>query len=119
MTEIERVFQSLRSVMLTHAKVLDCVSDDDARLYLNTKHIQKDKKPLFFGSVQLKKGSVGYYLMPVYTHPALLDGISAPLRKTMTGKSCFTFKAVDDALLAELAALTKAGFQQYQKEGFI
>lgn len=119
MTDPHSVFQTLRSAMLAHAKDLQRVTDQDDHLYLNTPHIQKNKKPLFFGSVQVKKGGVSYHLMPLYTHPELLNDVSAALKKKMSGKSCFNIAASDEALIKELAALTKAAYQTYKKAGYV
>ena len=57
--------------------------------------------------------------MPVYVHPELLEGISDGLRKRMQGKSCFNFKAVGEAMLAELRQLTDRGFEAFQKDGLV
>jgi hypothetical protein len=86
---------------------------------LNTRHMMANKQPLFFAGVQPRKSYVSYYLMPVYVYPDLLNGMSDGLRKRMQGKSCFNFKAVDAELFKELAALTKAGFERYEKEGML
>jgi hypothetical protein len=113
------VFTELRALMAPYAKQLDVKTDSDTELYLDTRHLQKNKKPLFFGAVQVKKGYVSYHLMPVYVAPALLDGASAALKAQMQGKSCFNFKTVDRALFKELAALTEAGWQSYRQQGFV
>ena len=91
----------------------------DQQLYVDTKHIQKDRKPLFFGAVQVKKSYVSIHLMPVYFNPELLENISGSLRERMQGKSCFNFKDVDPSLLIELAELTKAGYAKYKEQGYV
>jgi hypothetical protein len=48
-----------------------------------------------------------------------LGSLSAALKKKMNGKSCFTLSAPDDALIKELAALTKAAFAEYKKAGYV
>lgn len=55
---------------------------------VDTRHIQKNKKPLFFGAVQVKKSYVSYHLMPVYLEPDLLAPSSSELKARMQGKSC-------------------------------
>jgi hypothetical protein len=60
-------------------------------------HIQKNKRPLFFGAVQVKKNYVSCYLRPVYADPTLLARISDSLKKRMQGKSCFNFTPADPA----------------------
>ena len=119
MPDLAPVFSALRQVMAAHAPQLDALHDDAEQLYLNTRHLQKNKTPLFFGAVQCKKGFVSYHLMPVYLQPALLDGLSPAFKARMQGKSCFNFKAVEPALLAELAQLTQAGYASYQAQGFV
>ncbi|HMO15413.1 MAG TPA: hypothetical protein PKD64_15130 [Pirellulaceae bacterium] len=119
MTDFASVFAALRSIMLRHTQQLDCTVDNDQELYLNSKHIQKNGKPLFFGAVQIKKRHVSYHLMPVYLNPKLVEGISPELQKHMHGKSCFNFTTVDASLFRELAKLTKAGIMDYKKQRFV
>lgn len=119
MPDLDAVFDDLRAIMAPYAARLDIKKDDDAELYVDTRHIQKNRKPLFFGAVQVKKGYVSYHLMPVYAKPELLDKLSPQLRSRMQGKSCFNFTASDPALLKELAALTKAGYASYEAQGFV
>lgn len=105
--------------MVPFAGQLDCKVDNDSELYLDTAFLQKNKKPIWFGAVQIKKSYVSYHLMPVYVNPGLLDGISLALKKHMQGKSCFNFKTVDASLNRELAELTEAGFEDYRKRGYV
>jgi hypothetical protein len=117
--DLSTVFVELRKLMSPHVAKLDIKHDDASQLYVDTKHLQKNKKPLFFGAVQIKKGYVSYHLMPVYLKPELLQGLSPALKACMQGKSCFNFKAVDGVLFKELGALTKQGLASYQAEGFV
>jgi len=119
MPNLDAVFTDLRAIMEPYAKGLDRKKDDLTELYVDTKHIQKNMKPLFFGAVQIKKSYVSYHLMPVYLKPELLDGISSELQARMQGKSCFNFTALDKPLLKELAALTKASHASYKAQGFV
>lgn len=119
MSDLSAVFAELRSVMAPYAAKLDAKKDDASELYVDTRHIQKNRKPLFFGAVQIKKSFVSYHLMPVYVKPELLATLSPELRSRMQGKSCFNFSEVDESLFRELAALTKAGFASYQEQGFV
>jgi hypothetical protein len=119
MPDLNPVFRELKSIMAPYAKTLDAKKDDESELYLDTKHIQKNKKPLFFGAVQLKKSFVSFHLMPVYLKPELLDGISPELKARMQGKSCFNFTEVDKPLFKQLTTLTKAGLASYKEQGFV
>ena len=119
MPDLNAVFTELRSVMAPYAMKLDPKKDDPSELYVDTKHIQKNKKPLFFGAVQVKKSYVSFHLMPVYLKPELLNELSPGLKSRMQGKSCFNFSEIDKPLFKELAALTKAGYASYKEQGFV
>lgn len=119
MSDLDAVFIELTSIMAPYARTLDAKKDDTSELYVDTRHIQKNKKPLFFGAVQVKKSFVSFHLMPVYLKPELLAGVSPELKARMQGKSCFNFTQVDKPLFKQLAALTKAGFASYKEQGFV
>ena len=119
MPDLNAVFTELRAILEPYMARLDPKKDDASELYLDTRFIQKNKKPLFFGAVQIKKSFVSFHLMPVYAKPELLDALSPALKSRMQGKSCFNFAQIDQPLFHELAALTKAGFASYEEQGFV
>ena len=119
MPDLSPVFAALRQVLAPYASKLATTRDDDQELYVDTLHLQKNKKPLFFGAVQVKKSYVSFHLMPVYLAPELLVAISPELKSRMQGKSCFNFHAVEPGLFEELASLTQAGFARYKEQGFV
>ncbi len=67
----------------------------------------------FFAGVRVAPRHVSFHLMPVYTDPTLLDGVSPGLRKHLKGKTTFNFTTIDEPLFAELEALTQRSFQAY------
>jgi hypothetical protein len=119
MPDLSAVFVELRKVMAPYAAKLVSTRDDGQELYVDTHHIQKNKKPLFFGAVQVKKSYVSFHLMPVYMKPELLAPVSPELRARMQGKSCFNFSQTETALFKELATLVKAGYASYKEQGFV
>jgi hypothetical protein len=119
MPKLDAVFAEMRAILVPYAADLDVKRDDAAELYLDTRFLQKNGKPLFFGAVQLKKAHVSFHLMPVYLKPELLQGLSPALGARMHGKSCFNFTVTDAALLQELAALVRAGHASYKAQGFL
>ncbi len=60
---------------------------------------------------------IGFYLLPVYTFPALLEGLSPALAKRLTGKSVFTFPALDETLATELEGLVARAYGAYMGGG--
>lgn len=120
MPKLDAVLAELCAIMAPYAAKLDSRTAGDAGLYVDTRHVQKNGNPLFFGAVQMKKAYVSYHLMPVYLDPGLLAGISSELRAKMQGKSCFNFKGAEaPTLLKELAALTEAGYASYKEQGLV
>ncbi len=117
-TEFETTFRKLRAILEPYAAKLK-VHDNSNDYYLDTHHIMKNKKPMFFAAVRAGKSYVSFHLMPVYAFPDLLAGISPELKKRMQGKSCFNFTAVDEKLFKELAKLTRAGFAKFASPQFI
>lgn len=113
------VFDNLKSIMKRYSADFVCTINEDDNYYLNTDYIMKNKQPMYFGSVQIRKNYVSYHLMPVYIFPGLLESMSPALKKRMQGKSCFNFKSVDDALFSELELLTQAGREAFKKAGYI
>lgn len=119
MSDLAQVYAQLHAIMAPFAAKLDVKRDDGGELYVDTRHLQKNKTPLFFGAVQARKSHVSYHLMPVYMNPRLLDTVSPELKARMQGKSCFNFKSSDPALFKELQALTKAAFSNFKEQGFV
>lgn len=119
MADFGDVFARLRAILEPYADALVRTVDRDDEFGLYTSHVLENGAKLWFGGVQVKKRYVSFHLMPVYVNPSLLDGISPALRKRMQGKSCFNFTTVDPALLEELAALTRTGFEDYRDKGYV
>jgi hypothetical protein len=110
------VFEELKSILRPYAKTLTVTADTTDAYSLDGPFSEKWKKEIFFGSAQIKKNYVSFYLMPVYMYPELLKDASPALKKHMQGKSCFNFKKVEPDLFAELAALTRKGAEKFREE---
>ena len=110
------VFEQLKSILEPFAPNLTVKTDSADTYYLDGPYSEKWKKELFFGSVQVKKNYVSFYLMPIYMYPDLLKKISPELKKRMQGKSCFNFKKVETELFKELSTLTRKGYERFLKE---
>lgn len=110
------VFEELKKILRPYASQLTVKTDTPDTYYLEGPYSEKWKKELFFGSVQIKKNYVSFYLMPVYMYPDLLKDISPELKKHMQGKSCFNFKKVEPELLKELGDLTRRSADKFREE---
>lgn len=110
------VFKELKNILKPYSNNLTVKTDTSDTYYLDGPYSEKWKKELFFGSAQIKKNYVSFYLMPVYMYPELLNDISPELKKHMQGKSCFNFKRVEPGLFKELEELTCKGVDRFRKE---
>ena len=110
------VFEQLKSILQPYAQNLTVKADTSDTYYLDGPYSEKWKKEVFFGSTQIKKNYVSFYLMPVYMYPELLKDISPGLKKHMQGKSCFNFRSVEPELFEELKDLTRRGADKFKQE---
>ncbi len=117
--DLTGTFGALRELLHPLAGSLVPVHDTSDHFYLDTAHLQANRKPLFFGAVRTGRRHVSFHLMPVYLWPELLEPASDRLRARMQGKSCFNFREADPELLAELGELTRQGFARYREAGFV
>jgi len=114
--EFPIVFEQLKNILKPYAEKLTLKADTSDSYYIDGPYSEKWKKQLFFGSAQVKKNYVSFYLMPVYMYPELLQGIWPELKKRMQGKSCFNFKKIEPDLFSELTELTRKSAKKFQQE---
>lgn len=69
--------------------------------------------------VEMRKNYVSYHLIGIAGNAKLIAQLSQPLRAQMQGKTCFNFKAVDEALFQELLAVTAESLRGLRAAGFI
>lgn len=117
--DLAPVFEPLRAIMHKHTRRLTVKADTPDNFYVEAGYSEKYRRTLSFGAVQIKKNYVSYHLMPVYMFPELLADLSPALKKRMQGKACFNFKAVDKALFAELAALTRKSAARIKRADWV
>ncbi|MGZ9223506.1 MAG: hypothetical protein ACXW4Q_15475 [Anaerolineales bacterium] len=108
------VFEHLKNILKPFEPKLTVTADTPNIYSLDGPYSEKWQKQLFFGSAQIKKNYVSFYLMPVYMFPDVLKDISPELKKRMQGKSCFNFKKVELALFEELSELTRKGIEIFR-----
>ncbi len=106
MPDFDATYAQLRAIMLRHADGLTIARDAPGDLEVRTTVLDAKGQPGWFGTVTVKKSYVAYHLIPLYADPRLAAGLSEALERRRQGKTCFNFKGVDEALFAELEALT-------------
>ena len=112
--EFAQVHDRLRAILVKHQGDLALTKDEPGGVTVEVPGLEG--KPWgYVAGTRVGKSYVSYYLMPVYSTPGLMDGMSAELRKRMQGKSCFNFRKVDEPLLDELDALTARAIPGFRK----
>jgi hypothetical protein len=110
------IFYRLRGILIKYEAELVLKADNDSNYSLDTHKMHpSNKKPMFFGAAQINKNYVSYHLMPIYGCPDLNKLMSDELKKRMQGKSCFNFKAEDEALFKQLESLTALGYTKFKE----
>ena len=99
----------LKALLVPYEDVL--VADE---LYgIEVLHRRGSRMHDWFAGVRPGKGSAKLMLLPMKTHPELLEGLTPALRKRLTGDALFTLKPGDEGLLEELEGLVARAFDAY------
>lgn len=117
--EKNALFNALKAILKRHEGDLVVVHDKADNYYLDTRTKGPNKSALFFAAARVGRAYTSFYLMPVYTNPELLGGVSPELKKRMQGKSCFNIKSAEPGLLKELSELTEKCFGAWKAAGRI
>jgi hypothetical protein len=118
-SDFQGAFEGLRRILQPHAEKMFVKEDGPQGYYLETISASWKCQRMFFGAVRMGKSYVSFHLMPLYTSPELLRGMSPELKRHMQGKSCFNFTGRDTKLFGELARLTRAGYQKFKADKYL
>jgi len=110
--EFPVLFERFKAMLQPYLGRLYVSGDGPGQYSVDTAPDETRSPATWFAATRIGKRYVSYYLMPIYADPSLGDDLSPALRKRRQGKSCFNLTTVDEALLAELEALTARGFAQ-------
>lgn len=112
-------FDDLKALLTPYAPRLHVTADSPTTYMLDGEYVDALKRPVFFAGVRAGKTYVSFYLMPVYSHPELMGGISDRLRRRLHGKSCFNFVRPEPDLYDEVRALVVRGYEHYERLGYV
>lgn len=77
-------------------------------------------RDIFFASIMVQKGYVGFYFFPIYTDSSEISPRLKPeLLKCLKGKSCFHIKKNDFQLLLQVKEALAIGHQLYKAKGWV
>ncbi|HQI71451.1 MAG TPA: hypothetical protein PLT47_11910, partial [Bacteroidales bacterium] len=117
--EQQENFDRIKNMFQQFVPPLRVMMENDERYDLySAKEVEiknRSYKEIYFGSVILKPKYTGFYFMPVYLFPEMLNEVPETLKKLQTGKSCFHIKKYDEELFKTIEELMKEGFATYKK----
>jgi len=113
------VFSALRKVLEPFLGEVRVQTDKPENYHTEIPGIFHRGKPLYFAGIRTGKNYVSFHLLPVYSNPELLKGMSPALKKRMQGKACFNFTVVDEPCFAELGRLSAAGLKVFKSQKFL
>jgi hypothetical protein len=123
-TDFVEIFQTIRASLQPYAVMGfdDRVNSETTYDLWSNKNVViegKKRDEVFFASVVIQKGHVGFYFMPVYAEPDLKTVFDENLLKLLKGKSCFHLKALDEVLLSQIEDALAEGFKIYKEKAWV
>jgi hypothetical protein len=117
--DIDALFSELQPLLARHGSSLAVVRDEPGDFQVETKRSGPSGTRMWFGAVQTREHHVSVHVMAVYSHPALLSGLSDDLRALLEGKACFNFTpdSATPELLGELSQLVDLALERYRADG--
>lgn len=112
------LFARLKAMLARHATGLDVTIDVADKFHVYSPRPYQGK-PLFFAGVQRMKTRTSFYLFSIYMFPELVGELPTPLRKHLSGKSCFNFTALDEAVVKDLELAVKRGLDVFREKGLM
>ncbi len=121
---LKSIFGEIKKMMLPYAKgSLELKGGEGGQVALiSTKPVVIDgrkREGLWFVSVLVQKGYVGFYYMPVYMNEAVRGQLSPGLLKCLKGKACFHIKKEDPVLFKQIKEALKIGYEDFKEKGWI
>jgi hypothetical protein len=116
---LDDVFAALHPLLARHGDSLVVAADTPGDLQVLTRQVGPSGTAMSFGALRTKGDSVILQVMPVASHPAVIELLSPQLRERMQGHGSFAFTAqtLTPELVDELSALIDAGLARYREDG--
>ena len=122
MDDKQKIFEKVKSLLEKYSDRMKVTNDSDKRYDLYThKQVEfmgKVRDGVYFASVIIQKGFVGFYFMPVYTDEGAKAFFRPELFKLLKGKSCFHLKKYDDLIFKQIEDVVEKGYEMYVKKGW-
>ena len=123
--EMQVIFETIKQLMLPYDKkgALKLYGGSGGKIVLNSERpiVVNGKKmdQVWFVSMLVQKGFVGFYYMPMYMNDPMKKHFSAEFLKCLKGKACFHIKKNDPAIMQEIKKALQIGYAEYDKRGWV
>lgn len=107
--DLNELEAELRAIFVPYEDVLEASEIDGMEVLRRPGSKPHD----WFGGIRAKNGAVQVMLLPIHTHPELLEGVSPELGERRTGASMLAFREGDAVLIDELEQLVQRSFDVY------
>ncbi|AOM80310.1 hypothetical protein BFS30_25985 [Pedobacter steynii] len=123
-TDFVEIFQTIRAALQPYATLgfSNRLNSETAYELWSDKNVViegRKRTEVFFASVVIQKGHVGFYYMPVYAEPDMKAVFDPKLLKLLKGKSCFHIKQLDEELLSMIESALAEGYKLYKEKGWV
>jgi hypothetical protein len=121
--ELVPVFHAIKKIISSYARGNYRAKADKPghyELYYDkeVEHQGRTYPELYFASVLIQKGYVGFYFFPAYANDSLKQKLKPGLLKTLKGKTCFHIKNGDPVMLQEIKEALQTGYDYYVFRGW-
>jgi len=123
--ELVLIFAEIKKLLLPYAKgTIKLHGGDKGKIILvSEKKIEiegRKRDEVWFASMLIQKGYVGFYYMPIYARPDKIRKLIKPeLLKCLKGKACFHIKKADQIIFAQIKEALKIGYVCYKEMGWV
>jgi hypothetical protein len=119
------VYNQLKALVNAHVptEFFD-IAEEEGKLNVTTKKTvsagKGKPKPMNLFDVIIQKQHIGFYAMPVYVEPELLEDVPPDVAKMLKGKSCFHVKReLDTEIEQAFVDLIQAGVELYRQKDWL
>jgi hypothetical protein len=115
---ITQIYETLAALLVPYARRMESEMHPKIGFCLKERS-KRTGRETHFGAVQVLQDGVAYHLFALYSHPTLVANASPELACRLRGPTSFHFASIHAALVAELAALTHACYEQFVADGVV
>lgn len=122
--EMVVIFDRIKAMMKPYVKGTIKERGEKPGIYnlVSEKHIEtagRQFDEIYFASIIVQKGYVGFYYMPVYSQDGVKPKLKPELLKCLKGKACFHIKNNDPVIMSQIQEALELGYDGYKKRGWV